>query len=349
MSSRLSRIKSKCPTSLKDTDDALLNDAIKNNRTEDGKGTTDSKVGDEIFVDVSPFDAAVSNGTVLMEAPMLVQDKSLGSVSWTVWTLYYSVIQMGQSISEMARMGSSGSSGVYGGGGGAELPVEDEEEARSALINSILQLALEVELLDGTLEGSINQALPGAHVSMPGKEFKTWSQWNLWPSNMDDVMDVASSSSSSSSSVPKLPVLVDQSTFDGPMVELYIGDNTTGIGMMLRMPVSTVAYSMHTTNALRNWGIGMFVATIFFLLGLLSFSSHRRSQRELLECTLTIQHQQSDNRSRDTTENSQAEETGDGPQYRLDSEGGVTTLLSRSSRKLRVQLPAQNEGMAELL
>lgn len=121
-------------------------------------------------------------------------------------------------------------------------------------VSNVLKLALEVNIMEGTVDATLQQELPGAKFSCPGEELVTFA------SESKENVSTSSSSLLQNFTVP-------------PMTEPF-----------LEMPpnMSMVAMSMYTSNTLRSCGAVMLVSTLL-LFWSLTYTAQRQKSRQQQE------------------------------------------------------------------
>lgn len=259
------------------------------------------------------------NMTVLLEAPVIVEDQFLELFSWTSWTVHYYVAQTGETMVDMATMGS----GVHEGLGS---PNDNALQSHvHLLINRVLQLALQVSILDGELGEKLNLHLPGAHLSLPGDEITSWTQLNISRDNMEATGGLASGTN-----WPEHELLNDDkltSQQDKNQTSILLGDGENHSDDNLYM--STVATTMYHSKGMRNFGFGLFLSTLLLLLSLTKLAQRRRNARDQAHMTLA-QGGHDGLEKMDSSEEPSFVKAANPNNFQLASERGVLCMLSSS-------------------
>jgi hypothetical protein len=177
------------------------------------------------------------NYSVLMEVPIFVDDTSYEDTHWMSWTVAFYVVQMGQPVIEMAQVGDDAQ--------------EISDQKLSQVMNDVLRLALQVSIKEGDMDGRLAAHLPGAHISLQGEEFSSWSPYGIFSK------DKTSMTTSSSHHLPQHQLYQDrqQKSSESSHSPQPIGP-------------SIVATAMMESHRLRHVGIGMFATMLFFLFSL---------------------------------------------------------------------------------
>lgn len=194
--------------------------------------------------------------SVLMEAPIFVNDIFYKGARFMSWEVAFYVVQMGQPLIEMAQVRD-----------------EDAEEINDSVIsqtmNGVLQLALQVSIKEGDMDARLAAHLPGAHISLQGEEYSTWSPYGIF-----FVNDKTSSLSSSSKQN-----LSQHQLYRDPQP---IPSTTQKVHSPHSAGPSIVATAMMNSHSLKHFGIGMFATILFLLFSLNQLGRRRRKQRRKL-------------------------------------------------------------------
>lgn len=252
--------------------------------------------------------------TILRQGPVFVEDRySNGGtydtsnnndlLQWTSWTLFFDLIQLGDSLRDMAYLGSgsevlddvdddmedlinitnAASSSIISSvektnAAGIQiyfdssnntdedihdnnLQLDDDDDGTinkttttnmmHAVVTNVLQLALEVNIMEGTLDDTILRVLPGTRFSCPMEEVATFGS----PKETEPRMDLPE---------PNLTVIPTNADSNNNMPA----------------SMSMVAISMYTTQTLRNCGAIMLITTLLLLWSLIHTAKHQRKENK---------------------------------------------------------------------
>lgn len=125
------------------------------------------------------------NASVLMQAPVIVNDELLGNFRWTSWRVIYYAMQMGQPMMEMATsvmdMTTSNPPSLnttyLNDPNGQTFSVYQ----LATVMNDVLQLALQTTIQEGDMDNSLGPKYPGIHASLYGAEVATWKPFGIFP------------------------------------------------------------------------------------------------------------------------------------------------------------------------
>ncbi|KAG7337786.1 sulfatase [Nitzschia inconspicua] len=226
------------------------------------------------------------NLTVLRPASILVVDRHASNLTWTSWNLYFDLEQLGKSIQDMAYVGSGVGEKELDDNNvtisltttfissvetvdrhGIQIHFESQqqidniqvdddtlstfsnpmtEDMMYSAVTNVLQLALDVNIMEGTLDGTLQQYMRRAKFSCPGDELVTFGAESEMNGTLQQRNDT---------------ILTDS-------------DKISPSSM------SMVAMSMYNSNTLRNCGAVMLISTLLLLWSLIEAAKRQKYQTE---------------------------------------------------------------------
>jgi hypothetical protein len=120
--------------------------------------------------------AASTLPSILDAAPysvdiLLVQDDRLSSSSWTIWTLHYTILQVGDVYIAEALQNANP---LAAGSGGLDIASLAPTAAQS--MHAVLQLTLDVNCMDGTMDAWLHQNTTHFYCSPVEEARNKWAQ-----------------------------------------------------------------------------------------------------------------------------------------------------------------------------
>jgi hypothetical protein len=256
-----------CPLLLLEEDDSNNNNNVDTNNSNNNDDATDSvTLGDTTsttsktpsIVNADPYTIQIVEQQLRRPPPSSDNNNNMDDTigyQWTVWTIQYTIVQIGDVYIEEAIQNHPSQQNT-------DLDIQDVSQAAVQSMIAVLQLTVDVNCMDGTLDTILQSTRRTSSSSDKHLE--------------EDPFLYCS---------PVVAVVVNNDTSTNPTTttttDEYYNDNF----MIRKWSTIYETYQQRYTYTPRLWypmriaGLCLFATTIFLLLGLYTLSRRRRRQR----------------------------------------------------------------------